>query len=70
MTYTVARNNTNMLQMYVNFTRKHDTQINSRDTVKNPIQMFKSNCTSLFVYVCKQRNMEVDLDSDLASFFE
>ena len=42
MTYTVPRNNTNMLQMYVNFTRKHVTEINSRDTVKNPMQMFKS----------------------------
>ena len=70
MTYTVAKNNANTLQMYVNFTRKHATQINSRDTVKNPMHMFKGNCTSLFAYVCRQRNMEVDLDSDLASFFE
>ena len=70
MTYTVAKNNANTLQMYVNFTRKHATQINSRDTVKNPMHMFKGKCTSLFAYVCRQRNMEVDFDSDLASFFE
>ena len=70
MTYTVAKNNANTVQMYVNFTRKHVTEINSRDTVKNPMQMFKSNCTSLLVYVRKQRNMEVNLDNDLASFFE
>lgn len=70
MSYTVARNSANTLQMYVNFTRKHATQINSRDTVKNPMHMFKSNCTSLFAYVCRQRNIEMDLDNDLASFFE
>lgn len=70
MTYTVAKNTANTLQMYVTFTRKHATHINSRDTVKNPMHMFKSDCTSLFAYVCRQRNMEVDLDGDLVSFFE
>jgi hypothetical protein len=70
MTYTVAKNNANTLKMYVNFTRKHATQINSRDTVKNPMQMFKGNCTSLFSYVCRQRNLELDFDNDLTSFFE
>lgn len=70
MTYTVAKKSANTLQMYVTFTRKHATQIHSRDTVKNPMQMFKGTSSSLFAYVCRQRNMEVDLGADLEAFFE
>lgn len=70
MSYAVAKNNANTLQMYVNFTRKHATHINSRDTVKNPMHMFKSDSTSLFAHVCRQRSKEIDLDHDLVSFFE
>jgi hypothetical protein len=70
LTYRAANNSANTLKMYVAFTRKHATQVNSRDTVRNPMRMFSDTSTSLFSYTCKQRSKEMDLDDDLTSFFE
>jgi hypothetical protein len=70
LNYRVLKNATNTLQMYVTFTRKHSTQISSRDTVQNAMEMFPAKSGSLFSYLCNQRRAEVELDADLATFFK
>ena len=68
--YQVAPKTVSTLRTYTVFTRKYSTKISSRDTVQNPMDIFAVKSTSLFSHVCRQRNSEVLLDRDLASFLE
>jgi hypothetical protein len=69
LNYRVLKNATNTLQTYITFTRKHSTQISSRDTVENAMQMFPAKSGSLFSHLCQLKHAEVGLDEDLAIFF-
>ena len=70
LNYRVLKNATNTLKMYITFTRKHSTQISSRDTVENTMQMFPDSSGSLFAHLCQQTHEKVVLDNDLAMFFK
>ena len=70
LTYTVVKKAQNTLQMYTVFTRKHSTEIHSRDTVQNAMEMFPNASTSLFSHLCKEQTVRVSLDADLQEFLQ
>ena len=70
LNYNVVKKATNTLKMYTIFTRKHSTEIHSRDSVQNPMRMFAESSTSLFSHLCKEQVKAVSLDEDLQEFLQ
>jgi len=66
LTYKVGKAST--IALYTAFTRKHATNVNSRDNVKNEMQMFADGSTSLFAHLCRGRHETNGIDDELASF--
>ena len=66
LTYKVGKAST--IAAYNAFTRKHATNVNSRDNVKNEMEMFADGSTSLFAHLCRGRQEKSGIDDELASF--
>lgn len=72
LTYLVAkgRARANTIAAYIAFTRKHATHVNSRDNVKNEMEMFADTSTSLFAHMCRARQATGGVDEELGSFLQ
>ena len=66
LTYKVGKAST--IETYNAFTRKHATNVNSRDNVKNEMEMFADGSTSLFAHLCRGRQEKSGIDDELTSF--
>jgi hypothetical protein len=66
LTYKVGKGNT--IAAYTSFTRKHATNVNSRDNVENKMEMFADGSTSLFAHICRGQQASAGIDNELASF--
>lgn len=72
LTYNVAegRARANTIAAYIAFTRKHATHVNSRDNVKNEMEMFADTSTSLFACMCRAKQATGGVDEELGSFLQ
>ena len=60
----------NTIAAYIAFTRKHATHVNSRDNVKNDMEMFTDESSSLFAHLCRARQATAGVDEDLGAFLQ
>lgn len=60
----------NTIPAYIAFTRRHATHVNSRDNVKNDMQMFPDTSTSLFAHLCRARQTSAGVDEELGLFLQ